>query len=324
MVPCPSCGGSSFDILLRPEEIEAEREWLREFYRRRVRQDPECLKDHVDFTQSDPTFVMGCVRCETVVRNPQPTPESLRRRYQLDDYGDRTLEDLDAGERGFFGAKADMLAADLPSGARVLEVGCFVGAFLDACVQRGWEATGVDLGEETAAFARAKGHKVIQADLRDVALPRNSFDAVFIWNTFDQIDKPAELLETCRTLLRAGGLLVLRVPNGLFERAAVALRQNPRMRGRVMLAQAYNNFLTFPYLVGYGPSSLAALLGSHGFKLERVFGDTILPLATPDTTPDAVEEERAVKRAVMRHCRREQDRTGTLYFPWIDVTASAL
>jgi SAM-dependent methyltransferase len=212
----------------------------------------------------------------------------------------------------------------LAEGARVLEVGCFVGAFLDACAECGWLATGVDIGEETSEYARRKGHTVLRADLREVALPRGTFDAVFIWNTFDQVDRPGDLLDQCRTLLRARGRLVLRIPNGLFERAAIALRRDDRQREGAILAQEYNNFLTFPYLVGYSGESLRALLESHGLAVECVFGDTIQPLATASTMPHAIAEEAAVKRAVMRQCRQAEHRTGVLYYPWLDVIARNL
>ena len=91
----------------------------------------------------------------------------------------------------------------------------------------------------------------------------------------------------------------MRVPNGRFESACLDLRRAGAGRARdehVLRAQAYNNFLTFPYLTGYTPESLGTLLAQHGFDVRSVHGDTILRLAGPDTLPFAVREEARVKR----------------------------
>ena len=88
-----------------------------------------------------------------------------------------------------------------------------------------------------------------------------------------------------------------------------------------MRAQAYNSFLTFPYLVGYTVDSLRKLLHRHHFTIEAVKGDTLVQLADQATLPFAVQEEARYKRAVKRLCRRLERMTGQLYYPWLDVIA---
>lgn len=312
-ISCPVCGSKLFDILLDPEQVEAERRWLHEFYRDRA---PGDAKEHAEFTQCEATHIVACRTCETVLRNPRPTGEELDRRYQLDHYGRRTLEQLFESERDFFRDRADRFAAVLPRGAAVLEVGSFVGAFLHAAKDLGWKASGVDIGEETSEFCRCKGLHVQTVDLEHI---RGRFDAVFIWNTFDQLPDPRATLRLCFRLLTAGGLLVLRVPNGRFERLALQLRrERPSIANRVMAGMAYNNFLTFPYLAGYTPDSISKLLDQESFSVQSIEGDTILPLATEETPSFAVREERLYKRAVMRACRLVAGETSC---PWIDVVA---
>jgi 2-polyprenyl-3-methyl-5-hydroxy-6-metoxy-1,4-benzoquinol methylase len=304
-VRCPVCDGSIFDVLLSPGEIEEERRWLAEFYRSRTRDS----KDHAEFTQCEATYVVQCRACGTVLRNPRPTEVELARRYRRDRYGIRTLEQLLQSERDFFRGKAT--AATLPAKARVLEIGSFVGAFLQASKEMGWNAAGVDIGEETREFCLEHGLDVV----RDLMEIDGAFDGAFVWNTFDQLADPRQMLRLLRSRLRENGLLVLRIPNGLFEQVALQLR---RSRGeRVTMAMAYNNFVTFPYLVGYTPDSISRLLDQEGFVVERIAGDTILPLADESTPAWAVREERLFKRAVLRACRLS-DR---LTCPWIDVHA---
>ncbi|HZR81144.1 MAG TPA: methyltransferase domain-containing protein [Candidatus Binatia bacterium] len=330
-VPCPACGGERFDILLSPEEVRAEQEWLDAFHAARIERpagDDEGAKDRASFTQSDATNVVACRACGTVLRDPQPTCRALALTYALDHYGEDALARLAANQEQFFRAKLTQLAEHaigcaLPGdGARVLEVGSFVGGFLVAARERGWRALGVDVGVETVEFMRRKGLDVVRGDVLDADFSTAAFEAVFVWNTFDQLCNPADVLARIAELVGPGGLLVVRVPNGRFEAACVALRRSAvreRRRERILRAQAYNNFLTFPYLTGYTPESLGALLARHGFRVGRVYGDTILSLAGPDTKPFAVHEEERTKRAVLRLCERIRCSGGAVVHPWIDV-----
>lgn len=323
-VPCPACGGQKFEALLSPEEVEAERRWLRRFYRWRVTGDEDELEDRTAFTQSEPTHIVRCLACGTVLRDPRPTPDALRELYAHDTYGPEALEALARNQEAFDRGKAENVRADLPAGAKILEVGPFVGGFLSAAGRLRWRATGVDVGAETVAFMRGRGLDVIHGDLLEVDLPDGAWDAIFIWNTFDQLPDPAAVLDRAFSLLREGGRLVLRVPNGDFETACLRLRESAgaARAAHVRRAQAYNNFLTFPYLNGYTPDALHRLLDRHGFRVERIVGDTILTLADETTRPCAVAEEARVKRAVMRSARAALSATGRQYAPWLDVHAT--
>lgn len=315
-ISCPACDGALFSVLLTAEDVENEHKWLEEFYRRRIGGE-DSLKDHVSFTQGEPTHIVECQSCGTILRNPQPTPEALSRKYRFDKYGKSTLEDLLHSEMEFFRGKA--LAFELRPQATVLEIGSFVGAFLLSAQERGWDATGVDVGDETVEFMRSKGLNVLKGDLRTLELQPSSCDAIFIWNTFDQVAKPGELLRQCWDLLTANSPLVLRIPNGTFKRACG--EASPKHEERLRLAQAYNNFLTFPYLVGYTAESIHLLLKRHGFNVQEIRGDVILPLATKDTKPEAVDEEERVKRAVMRFAKHTESLGNSILYPWLDIVA---
>ena len=68
-VACPICRGRLFAVLLTPEQVLCEKEWLDEFFAERT----EEPKEKSDFTQDSPTFVVSCSQCGTVMRDPQPT-----------------------------------------------------------------------------------------------------------------------------------------------------------------------------------------------------------------------------------------------------------
>jgi 2-polyprenyl-3-methyl-5-hydroxy-6-metoxy-1,4-benzoquinol methylase len=321
--PCPVCAGRDFEVLLTPRDVGAERRWLRGFYRRRVTGGEESLKDRTEFTQDMATHIVRCLECGTLLRDPRPNASALRALYARDAYGDAALEALAENERALFEARVSEMRSRLPDGARLLEIGAFVGAFLRAAGAAGYRATGVDVGEETVAFMQRQGLDVRRGDVRDVDLPERAWDGVFIWNTFDQVADPHALLDRAGTLLKPGGCLVIRTPNGDFETGCRRLMENAGSRRAANLrrAQTYNNFITFPYLAGYTPRSLCRLLKGHGFTVESVRGDTLTRLAAEDTLPCAVREEARVKRAVARFCRHVGSAGDAMVWPWIETYA---
>jgi SAM-dependent methyltransferase len=244
------------------------------------------------------------------------------RKYKLDSYGEDTLQVLFDSQVEFFRARSRNLAGMVSQVSRILEVGSFVGGFLIAAREQGWSATGVDIGLEACSFMRNMGLDVKRGEI-DVVEEKRAFNAVFVWNTFDQLANPAKLLAKSKQVLVPGGLLVLRVPNGDFEKECLERREDEQLKEKVLTAQAYNNFLTFPYLNGYTRKSIEALLKSSGFSVEGCRGDVLVPLATPDTAEWAIQEERRSKRLTLRLCQREQVRTGSFLYPWMEIYARA-
>lgn len=312
---CPACESREFEVLLNRDEVADERRWMEEFHRTRFCQERRAcdLKDRADFTQSEDASVLRCGECGCLVRSPKPDSEALEERYRRDRYGRRTLDQLLEAELPVYRAKAGRFGAALPANSRVLEIGCFVGAFLIAARESGWRACGVDIGEETGAFCRSKGFDV--ADSLDRVDSR--FEAVFIWNTFDQLACPDELLAKVAQKLRPGGLLAIRVPNGRFRAlSGEAAKSKPQLRQRLRAVLAYNNCLTFPYLVGYTPAGLSRLVAKSGFSEISVQEDRVLPLANATTDESVRREEELYRRAVVRACRLLPDS-----WPWFQLNA---
>lgn len=317
---CHVCGGSRFEVLQEQRDLDEDLAWLRDFHRVRLKssEDP---KDLVDFTQSETTNIVACDGCGTVYRNPQLTPEAVSKRYRKDRYGDKTLESLLQNALPFFERKASDLARFMSPGAHLLEVGSFVGAFMRAAEGKGWSIEGVDIGEETSDFCRRKGLSVATQPIEQCGWNESTFDAICIWNTFDQVANPRELLSCCRALVKDDGLLVLRFPNGGFHRRTLELRGRHPELSRKMAA--YNNFIPFPYLAGYTTRSVELLLNQHGFEVIEWRGDTIQPLSSDGTTEAGFIEEQRIKRLVTRWATLQQKGFSESLFPWIDVFARA-
>jgi SAM-dependent methyltransferase len=104
------------------------------------------------------------------------------------------------------------LAARLPAGARVLELGCGGGTAETRGLAERFELTGIDLSARQLERARVRipGATFLQADFTALDLPDGSFEAVvafYSWNHVPRELLPA-LLGRARRWLTPGGWLL--------------------------------------------------------------------------------------------------------------------
>ena len=318
-VPCAVCGCERFRTIVDDDGVREQLRLLRQFHLRRLRQftDEHALDDRAQFTQDYPTSIVACCRCALVFRNPRPPTPTIERAYAQDRYGPVRLEALHQALLPLYRRKARRLARHLrANGAmRVLEIGRCVGAFLEVARQKQWQAVGIDPGEEVTAFCAQRGLNVQRTTLEHARLRPRSFDAVAVWNTFDQLPDPRAAIDRMQQALRVGGVLAIRVPNGeAYARRASAL--HGRARRIVCAVMGWNNLLGFPYLHGYSPSTLTHLVEGYGLELLEVRADTLPRMGDDQTRLWARMEERLVKgaqRGVYRMAPRR-----VLGSPWFD------
>ncbi len=328
---CTICGRNTFAVICAADEVAAQLQYLRRFHRRRLqplsnsKQSGEVLADRATFTQDYVTDIVACTDCGLVFRTPHPSAEAITDAYEHDHYGQARLASLFAAQLHSYRPKARSLARWLPTDRkiRIVEIGSFVGGFLAAGQERGWEMLGVDPGFEVSAFCWEKGLSVFRGTLAEMPIQVNSVDCIAIWNTFDQLPDPLITLSSVCRLLRPGGMLILRIPNGECFRWSVAqMRTLPGPLTTWLRATlAWNNLLAFPYLFGYSRRTIDYLLTSYGFTQIAVRGDTLIQLADQQTKPWAIVEESLVKSlcAVATTIEQYRPQSQMQMAPWLDV-----
>ncbi len=117
----------------------------------------------------------------------------------------------------------------VPSGARVLDLGCGDGALLEKLVrQKGVTGRGVEISEEGVRECIARGLTVLQGDidqgLRDY--PDRSFDYVILNQTLQAVRKPDVVLGE---MLRVGRKGIVGFPNFAYWRLRLYLLFRGRM-----------------------------------------------------------------------------------------------
>ncbi|GIF46435.1 methyltransferase family protein [Asanoa ferruginea] len=110
-----------------------------------------------------------------------------------------------------------------PSGASLLDLGCGYGRIAVPLAAAGYRVTGLDANAamlaKAAADAEAAGVAIdfVHRDMREMALPAESFDAVLNLSTAfgyaDDADGDLATLEAVRTVLRPAGLFLIDTEN---------------------------------------------------------------------------------------------------------------
>jgi SAM-dependent methyltransferase len=117
--------------------------------------------------------------------------------------------------------RGEALAALLPPGGRVLEVGCGTGGFLVAAASAGLEAVGSDIATRWLVVARRRladrGLRVplVGAQAERLPWPDASFDALVADSVLEHLDDPAAALAEWHRVVRPGGRLLVWSPNRL-------------------------------------------------------------------------------------------------------------
>lgn len=121
------------------------------------------------------------------------------------------------------------IAAKVPSGARVLDVGCGEGDLMEAIeTQKGCDARGMEIDPEAVEKAVARGLSVIQGDAnRDLAdYPDAAFDVAILSQTLQTAERPDWLLDQ---LLRIGRTAFVSFPNFAYWRMRMSLLASGKM-----------------------------------------------------------------------------------------------
>jgi SAM-dependent methyltransferase len=187
--------------------------------------------------------VRACPTCDLWITSPRPSASDLALVYPQGYYRTR-IDD------------ARYPPAEATRGT-LLDVGCGVGDSLVQARAEGWQSMGIEISEEAAAVARARGFEVIVGDATTVSYPMHKFDVVRCWHTLEHVADPGALLDRLRDAVSDAGVISLVLPN---RRSATSL-----------LFRGYWYHLDLPrHLHHFQPTDVAALADFSGLRVARV------------------------------------------------------
>ncbi len=153
--------------------------------------------------------IVECRHCGHVYANPRWSPGELIAAYAAVE--DETyLHEREGRELTF---KKHLHALEQISGAAngrsLLDIGAYIGVFVEVAQAAGWNAWGVEPSGWAATEAQQRGLAVIQGTLDAPVLQGKQFDVLTLWDVIEHLDDPAAELEKAHHLLKPGGWLVV-------------------------------------------------------------------------------------------------------------------
>ncbi len=154
---------------------------------------------------------------EMLITNPRPQNEELAKYYESENYISHT--DKKQGVVSFLYQtvkkyslhKKVKLIQKLNKGSgKLLDVGAGTGDFLVAAKSKGWEISGVEVNENARNLAREKS---VSLNNSINSFNDQKFDVITMWHVLEHISNYQEVLQTCYSLLKEHGILVIAVPN---------------------------------------------------------------------------------------------------------------
>jgi glycosyltransferase involved in cell wall biosynthesis/SAM-dependent methyltransferase len=184
-------------------------------------------------------------------------------------------------------------ASRLTPPGRLLDVGCGGGSFMTAARAEGWRPVGTDLSLAACIAAReTAAAPAVGADADALPFRAAALDAVALVNVLDHTRRPGAVVGEAARVLRPGGLLIVRVPNGAFHRLwAQALGSlGPLVRWR--------GWDTYPilHLFAFGPTALRRLVERGGFEVLAILNSGLAsPAPGPARTSPAAAGRRLLR-----------------------------
>jgi len=211
--------------------------------------------------------VRRCRVCKLIYLNPRPTADALLAHYPPSYESHQPPTILGSASLAGIGRRLNLaqkrgLVVRHISGATgtLLDVGCATGIFLNEMHRAGWEVKGVEPAAEAAEVARITfGLNVLTGTLEPGMFPPSSFDVVTYWDTLEHTPSPIAQLQTTFTLLKPGGVAILKVPNwdGI---------------DRHIFGGAWHGFDVPRHLYVFPRGVIASRLSGLGFEVRRIIG----------------------------------------------------
>jgi 2-polyprenyl-3-methyl-5-hydroxy-6-metoxy-1,4-benzoquinol methylase len=199
------------------------------------------------------TQIVQCNRCGLVYANPRWSDKELRAAYtSVED--ETYVDEREGREITFRKHLADLEKHTGPANGRsLLDVGAYIGVFVEVAGQAGWDAVGVEPSSWAVSQAKSRGLQIFQGTQEAVEIRGCEFDVVTLWDVIEHVTDPAAELRKSYRLLKPGGWLAIHT----MDIDSITAR---------LLGQRWP-WLMDMHLYYFSRKTLAAMLQNCGFEI---------------------------------------------------------
>ena len=206
--------------------------------------------------------VYRCSSCGLGLLDPQPSQNELYELYRSSYFHDQYDDGLEPSSPEM----AKRLSSEshrirffrgLKKQGTVLDIGCGMGYFLNACRTYGYNVEGVDISDDSASYVRESLNIPVRTGpIESLHYESESIDIITMWHFLEHAADPRVYLKKAWQWLKPEGLLVIDVPN--YE-GTDAIKTWNKWKG-----------WSLPYhLYHYTEKTLCDMLSKYGFKTVR-------------------------------------------------------
>jgi len=216
--------------------------------------------------------IVQCAECELIYTNPRP--KEAEQNY----FGDATVFYSEA-EQIFKGKKIHHRDKNyeyevaqikkIKNTGRLLDIGSNMGFFLRKAGAAGYQVEGVEPSASLAEIARKEFDlKITNAYFNKESFASGSFDIITLIDVFEHITNPIQLLKDIYPVLKDGGILCIKVPNGNYNKLKLSLARLMKRE------QQHELFNAYEHIGHYTQRTMGKMVEKAGFQLKK----TIIPL----------------------------------------------
>jgi 2-polyprenyl-3-methyl-5-hydroxy-6-metoxy-1,4-benzoquinol methylase len=153
--------------------------------------------------------IVQCKRCGLVYANPRWSAVELVEAYTSVE--DTTYVAERAGRELTFEKHLNALEnfTGAATGRQLLDVGAYIGVFVEIARAHGWDAQGIEPSSWAVAQAMERNLPVTQGTQASPTLNNRQFDVITMWDVIEHVPDPAGEFRRSYELLKPGGWLAV-------------------------------------------------------------------------------------------------------------------
>jgi len=263
------------DSLLRMKCLSRPEHYLQRLKNKHTSETPApCILCHESPShqvyQKGPWRYFHCRSCGMVFLHPRPDVDDLLMSY--DTYLPAQVDEIACWEKMMtpLMENAAILVdkQKYPDGARLLDIGCGYGFFLNKMARRGWAVEGIEVSRPGREYAgKTLGLSVHSKPLGEMAFPGECFDVVTLFYVIEHVHDPKMILQEVYRILKPGGMILLRWPHS-----------TPVVKILGPFAKSFDIYHTPFHLYDFNPKAMQQLLEKCGFSdVQNLIGGFTLP-----------------------------------------------